>query len=255
MINLTLLAKVKSHRQLRQVDENLKLALRGLEVESRVLGKVADRWPQLALKGVDEEVAANYILNEVGVCPATIENIGKSSTLKGFITNLENSTNELTVDIGVFEPKIVNVTVPLRRLQVQLVGGRKVGLEIIANIFGFCEDLPINSKIVRLNKEESYLEAQLAEKQISNYYDWQESLLDRLIILGPTRLRIQKLLQRQNLYRDVIELNSFGIFVHVLTCKFGTDAAGLISKIGRRLENARFAVFSPKKNNLLINES
>jgi hypothetical protein len=30
-------------------------------------------------------------------------------------------------------------------------------------------------------------------------------------------------------------------------CKLGTDAAGLISKIGRILKSAKFAVFNPKK--------
>jgi len=38
-----------------------------------------------------------------------------------------------------------------------------------------------------------------------------------------------------------------GMFEHVLTCKLGTDAAGLIPKIGRILKNAKFAVFNPKK--------
>jgi len=31
-----------------------------------------------------------------------------------------------------------------------------------------------------------------------------------------------------------------------LTCKLGTDAAGLIPKIGRNLKKAKFAVFNPK---------
>jgi hypothetical protein len=38
-----------------------------------------------------------------------------------------------------------------------------------------------------------------------------------------------------------------GMFEHALTCKLGTDAAGLISKIGRKLRNARFTVFNPRK--------
>ena len=37
------------------------------------------------------------------------------------------------------------------------------------------------------------------------------------------------------------------MFEHVLTCKLGTDAAGLIPKIGRNLRNAKFAVFNPKR--------
>lgn len=247
MAELTLLAKVKSNKQLRQVDESLKLALEGLKVDFRVLGKVADRWPHLALTGDDEAVATNYILKEIGVCPTTIENLRESSTLKGFLTNLKNNTDELRIDVGVFEPEIVTATVSLRHLQVQLVKGMKVSLERIASIFGFCEDLPINIKIFRPNKDENSLKAELSEKQVAVYHDWQQSLLDRLIILGPTLPEIQQMFRRLKLRRDVINMKPLGIFEHVLTCKFGTDAVGLISRIGIMLRNARFAVFNPRK--------
>jgi hypothetical protein len=38
-----------------------------------------------------------------------------------------------------------------------------------------------------------------------------------------------------------------GLFEQVLTCKLGTDAAGLIPRIGRYMRNARFFVYNPKK--------
>jgi hypothetical protein len=37
------------------------------------------------------------------------------------------------------------------------------------------------------------------------------------------------------------------MFEHALVCKLGTDAAGLISKLGRILRSARFAVFNPRR--------
>ena len=159
----------------------------------------------------------------------------------------------MRIDVGVFEPKIVTAAMSLHHLQVQLVKGMKIGLEKIANLFGFCEDLPINVKISGSNEDESSLKAELAEKQLAIYHDWQESLLDRLTILGPTLPEIQQMLRRLKLYRDVINVKSLGMFEHVLTCKFGTDAAGLVSRIGRMLRNARFAVFNPRKIKALIN--
>jgi hypothetical protein len=54
-------------------------------------------------------------------------------------------------------------------------------------------------------------------------------------------------LEYAKLNRDVISVEPLGMFEHALTCKLGTDAAGLISKIGRILKNARFAVFNPRK--------
>jgi hypothetical protein len=45
----------------------------------------------------------------------------------------------------------------------------------------------------------------------------------------------------------VIGLESLGMCEHALVCKLGTDAAGLIPRIGRILKSAKFAVFNPRK--------
>jgi hypothetical protein len=186
-------------------------------------------------------------LKELGVCPASLENVKEFSTHKGFITNLARSKQELLVDIGVFQPEVVQATVPLRSLQDCLVDGRKVAMKKIAELFGFCEGSPINAKVVHVDGEENKLEAELSRKQKSVYADWRESLLDRLIVLGPSLREIERTLNHARLDRDVIGVDSLGMFEYVLTCKLGTDAAGLIPKIGRSLKDARFAVFNPKR--------
>ena len=247
MTTLTLLAKIKGGRQLRQLEKSLTLAFEGLEVEAKILGVVAGRWAQLALSGEDEGVATSYVMKEIGVCPTTVENLAEASVLKGYITNLAKSKLELSVDIGVFKPGIVHATVPLRCLQSQLVEGRKVALKKIAELYGFCEDMPINIKVTQLNGEEIQVEAELSDKQKSVYDNWRESLLDRLLVLGPTLQEVQRTLDHAKLHRDVIDVETLGLFEHALTCKLGTDAAGLIPKIGRSLRTAKFAVFNPKR--------
>jgi hypothetical protein len=47
--------------------------------------------------------------------------------------------------------------------------------------------------------------------------------------------------------RDTVGIEALGFFERAIVCKLGTDAVGLISKVGRNLKNATFAVFSPKK--------
>ncbi len=54
-------------------------------------------------------------------------------------------------------------------------------------------------------------------------------------------------LEYAKLNRDIINVEPSGVFEHALTCKLGTDAAGLIPKIGRILKNAKFAVFNPRR--------
>jgi hypothetical protein len=247
MTTLTLLTKIYNVNQLNQIDEALKLSFEDLNVEAKILGIAADRWVQMALAGEDESIAANYITKEIGFCPISFENAKKFSTLNGYVTNFEKSREELSIDVGVFQPKIVHATIPLRHLQAQLVDGRKIALRKIVELFGFCEDLPINIKVVRVNEEGSHIEAELSTRQVEKYEGWQESLLDRLLVLGSSLYEVKMALERARLERDIISVESLGMFEHALVCKLGTDAAGLISKIGRILKSAKFAVFNPKK--------
>ena len=167
------------------------------------------------------------------------------STLKGYLSNL--SGQKLLVDIGVFEPKIIPAVIFMQRLQAQLMAGTLVPHGKLAELFGFCKGLPLNVKITRLSEAESYIEADLSSKQIANYTLWRESLLDRLIVLGVSFNEVNKALVHAKLYRDVIDVEPLGLLEHALTCKLGTDAAGLIPKIGAILRDANFAVFNPKK--------
>lgn len=247
MTMLTLLTKISNDNQLKQIDKTLRLAFEELEVEVKILGTIADRWVQITLEGEDKGIATNYVIKEIGLCPSNVESLKKSSTLNGYITNVEKKGKELSIDIGVFQPKIIHATIALHRLQAQLVEGRKIALSKIAELFGFSKDLPVNIKVIRLNEKESRIKAELSSRQIRKYMDWRESLLDRLLVLGSPLQEIKMTLKRAMLYRDVISVEPLGLLEHALECKLGTDAAGLIPKIGRNLKNAKFSVFNPKR--------
>jgi hypothetical protein len=253
MTTLTLLAKINNDNQLKQIDKALKLAFEGLEVDTKILGAVADRWVQIALTGEDEGIATNYVIKEIGLCPSNFGNVKKFSMLNGYISNVEKNGEELWIDVGVFQPKIAHATIPLCHLQAQLVDGRKIALGKIGELFGLCEDLPVSVKVIRLNEEESHIDAELSSRQNRKYAVWRESLLDRLLVMGPSLHEIKATMEHAKLERDVIDVEPLGIFEHALTCKLGTDAAGLIPKLGRKLKTAKFAVFNPKRLRKILN--
>ena len=201
----------------------------------------------MALTGEDENIATSYVLKEIGVCPTDIEKISGSPVLKGFITDFEQGAQVLTVDVGIFKPKDIPATLSLDHLQTSLLEGKKVGLERLVKLFALCPDLPINIRAARFDEKRALIEAELAEGQIHIYHNWLESLLDRLIVLGSPLSEIKKTLKHAKLERDVIDVKSLGIFEHALICKLGTDAAGLVPRIGRKLRDAKFAVFNPKR--------
>ena len=175
--------------------------------------------------------------------------------LRGYISKLDLNKQELIVDVGIFEPKIVLATVPLACLQTQLVDGRKVDLKKIAEIYGLVERSPLSIKPVSpITEEVEGLQAELSVEQVEKLHSWQQSLLDRLIILGASKETIENVLERTRLNRDVIEIETLGMFEHALTCKLGTNAAGLVGIVGRYLRNSVFVVFNAKKSLDLLSE-
>jgi hypothetical protein len=169
------------------------------------------------------------------------------SIVKGCVIAMKKSEGELCLDIGVLSPRIIDATISLQRLQTQLVDGRKVAFKKLAQLFGFCENLPLTVKILNIDREKNHVEAMLSEKQLNHYENWMKSLLDRLIILGSSIYEIGLVLRKAGLNRDVLNVEPLGLFEFAVTCKLGTDAAGLIPKIGKNLRSATFTVFNPKR--------
>jgi hypothetical protein len=247
MTQRTLLTRVYHAGQLKQIERLLKLNFEGLDVDVKVEGVEADRWVKVSLSGEDEAIATSYVRREFGFCPESLANVERFATVKGYVLNPAKNPDALHVDIGVFRPETVYAIAPLRHLQAALADGRKLALKKIAELFGFCEGLPLSLKIIEVKTAEKQMDAEFATEQLERFIIWRESMLDRLIVLGSPFHEVKKTLNYTGLSRDIISIEPLGMFEHALTCKLGTDAAGLISQVGRKLRNARFAVFNPRK--------
>ena len=249
MTTLTLLVKASNLGQAKQVDELLKTQFAELDVEVKVLTNTSNRWVRVELSGEDEAIAASYVNKEIGTCPTSLENAKSYSLFRGFVSKVDLGKQELVVDVGIFEPKIVLATVSLACLQAQLLDGRKADLKKIAENYGLVERSPLSIKPISLIAEEAEgLEAELSVNQVEMLHAWQQSLLDRLIVLGASKETIENVLERTRLTRDVIDIETLGMFEHALTCKLGTNAAGIVGIVGRYLRNSVFVVFNAKKS-------
>ena len=247
MTTVIILTKAYNNSQVKQIENTLKSLLEGLNVETKILSPATNEWVQVAIQGEDENIAVNYVTKKIGTCPSSMESVEKFSTLKGYITNPNQSKEKLLVDIGISKPNTIFANIPLSHLQAQLVDGRKTSLEKITDLFALCDNLPINVKITRIDSKESLMEAEFSASQIRKYEAWQESLLDRLLVIGASEHEIERTLRYTGLDRDVISVETLGMFEHSLTCKLGTDATGLIWKIGKMLKNSKLSVFRPRR--------
>ncbi|MGQ9624343.1 MAG: DUF2110 family protein [Candidatus Bathycorpusculaceae bacterium] len=247
MPKITLSVKVYSNFQTEIVNKILKKMFKDLNVNAKVVGATPRGFIQVAISGEDENVAIQYLADEIGICPENLGALKKFSTLKGRIMALGESKSEIYIDTGVYSPAIIDAIISLQNLQAQLADGRKIALKKLIELFGFCENLPLTIKILSIDQDKKRIKATLSEKQLNKYRSWTKSLLDRLIIVGLPDSEIKRALKEAALKRDVIAVEPLGFFEHAITCKFGTDAAGLIAKVGRKLPSASLTIFSPRK--------
>ncbi|MEM0313587.1 MAG: DUF2110 family protein [Candidatus Bathyarchaeia archaeon] len=240
MPTLTLLLKIHHNGQLKFVEDQLKKALKGLRIEIENVEVTQRSWIKVEFSGEDEKAALNCLGNEIGFCAETPR---KYLTTKAYITDLDK--DELIVDPGIILPENIRATITLQQLQAQLADGRKITIQKIAELFGLCKMLPLIIKIAVVHENE--VQAFLAEKQLNLYTQWTKHLLQKLIVLGATLSEVKDALKLAKCQSDIVAVESLGLFEHAITCKLGTDAAGLMPKIGKRLRTANLTIFNPEK--------
>lgn len=244
---MILQTKIYDHHQLRQVERNLKAMLEGLNASISGLTTTQRGWVEVSVSGEDEKVALKYLSDNVGFCPSTLDDIARFSSFKGFLVGPFKAKDELKVDLGIASPMDVDAAIPLQRLQAQLCDGRKIALGKFVEVFGFCERLPLHVRVVNVDLDVRRVEVDLSERQRRQYVGWARSLLDRLLVLGASIGEVEAAVKVAGFGRDVVGVDSLGMFEHVVVCKLGTDAVGLVPGVGRLLRHSVLSVFNPRR--------
>lgn len=226
---------------------------KGLKVGLRVVGKTNRGWIQTEVSGEDETATLHFIDREIGLAPISMDKLKKFSVIRGRVVFSGKSKNELYVDVGVFSPETYDAVVPLQTLQAQLADGMKLPLQRLIGLFCLYDNLPLKVKIASsVDAQKKLVEAELSEAQLSQITYWIRSRLDRLLVLGASFSDVEQAVRVSRHFRDVVKIESLGLLEQAVLCKLGTDAAGLIPKLGHLLPNAILAPFCPRKIGELI---
>ncbi len=248
MPTVTLLEKVYGSFSPESFEPVFSSLREGLKVRLRVAGQTNRGWVQIEVSGEDEIAALHFLDREMGLAPVSFEYLKKFSAIRGRVVFSGKSKKELYVDVGVFSPEIYDAVIPLERLQSQLADGKKLPLQRLVEVFCLFDNLPLKVKIVQdVDARKNCIEAELSEAQLSQISSWIRSGLDRLIVLGAFFADVERAVKLSRHFRDVIKIESLGMLEHAVLCKLGTDAVGLIPKLGRFLPDAVFVPFSPRK--------
>jgi len=226
----------------------------GLKVQVRVVGKTDHNWVKVEVSGEDETVALRYLDQKFGLAPISVDEVKKFSTVKGrIIASVEDEEDGLQVDIGFSSPQFYGAFIPLQTLRAQIADGKALLYKQIIDSFCLYENLPLGIKTVsNIENEEKWVRAEFSEGQLSQFALWLNGYIDRLIVFGVPRSHVENAVKESKHIRDIIKINSMGLLEHAVVCKLGTDAVGLIPKLGKLLSTARLAPFSPRRIQQLI---
>lgn len=252
MTVVTLLEKAYGSFSTRSFENMLRDLCGDLKIRVAVQGTSTRGWVKINVSGEDEAIALRLLAREIGVAAST-EGVDGFSVLRGKVIDSAKSRTDLYVDIGLSDSGIYDVFVPLWRLQAQLGDGKKIPLQRFVELFCLFDFAPLSIRIVSdLKHEKSACEAELSEDQLSRFSNWLDSNLDRLIVFGASRNEVTNAVERAHHFRDVSQIEALGPLEHALSCKLGTDAVGLVPKLGPYLRAANLAPFSPRKIKQLI---
>jgi len=220
----------------------------GLNVQLSFAGTTDRGWIQLEVSGEDETAALSLLDREIGLAPVSLDKLKRFSVMRGKVVFSSKSEKELYVDLGVFSPKTCDAVVSEKRLCAQLADGKEVPLQELVELFCLYDNMPLEVKIVQgVEAGNKNVEAGLSEAQFSLFSRWVRCRFDRLIILGSLFYDVERAVKFSRHSRDIIKVESLGVLEQVVLCKLGTDAVGLIPKLGRYLKSSVLVPFSPKK--------
>ena len=245
MPTVTLLEKLYGSASPQKIEAHYSRLVSGLEVQLRFAGASSRGWIQIDVSGVDETVALSLIERESGFAPASLDDYGKFSVMRGKVVFSGKGEDVLYVDLGASEDG--DAAISEKRLRAQLADGKMLSLQTMVELFCLYENLPLEVKIDEKHEEGGVVEAGLSEAQISLFSSWVRFRFDRLIVLGAFFSDVEYAVKQSRSSRDIIKTESLGVLEQVVLCKLGTDAVGLIPKLGRYLKSAVLVPFSPKK--------
>jgi len=220
----------------------------GLKAQLSFAGTTDRGWIQLDVSGADETAALSLLDCEIGLVPNSLDNFKKFSVMQGKIIFSNTSAKKFYVDLGLHSPNVCDAVVSDKLLHAQLTDGKKIPHNKLVDLFCLYDNFPLQVKIyedVMVGNET--VKAKLSENQLSFFKRCIGSRFDRLIILGSLFSDVERAVKLSRHSRDIIRIESLGMLEHVVLCKLGTDAVGLIPKIGRSLKTAVLVPLSPKK--------
>ncbi len=198
-------------------------------------------WLEVAARGEDSEAFINLLGRKFGNAPHESSRIQKWDVLKGFVTASGKVGFGVYVDLGVVEPVRKDALYPLHRMRAQLADGVPKSCRDIVEENALADYIPMKVLVTGTDGEKLSVELSDETRELLLY--WKKLPFDRVLAIGVGKEEAERAVRSARLHYDIIKVEPLSLVVQCLLCKIGTDAPGIITKIGGLLRGARLASF------------
>ena len=228
-------------------DQNLQKALMELKSEltavTRLIGFSGNGWARIELSGKDSEILAELISNKFCRAIADIQEIETGGIYDGTVNGV--SSAGLEFDVGIERPSGLRCAIPIGNLRAQLADGKAISCLDLIEDYCFFPGLRISVRITTKSPDE--ISGWLSDSQLDRIYDWIATRLDRIQVFDCYKEEVESGIVRANLSRDIIAVEPITLTMQSVVCKLGTDAVGLIPKLGSALPRRVLKPFIPRR--------
>ncbi len=206
--------------------------------EAKGLKMVSDfslqrQWLQIRAKGEDAEAFLNLLRQEQGEAPVSRAKLEKWDIVRGFVTGAGRIGYGVYVDIGIQDPAPKDALYPLHRMRAQLADGEARSAREILDSNALVDYVPLGMTVTEFQGEN--ISVEMEDEARDRIVSWRKYPFDRVIVVGADKRQAENAVRASGLQSDIVEVESLSLFVQSLVCKIGTDAPGVIAKIGGRL--------------------
>jgi len=217
----------------------------GSQIIGKILAEKADhlemessfgqqgQWLQVRARGEDADAFLNLLKLEYGEAPVSRSNLEKWDVVRGFVAGAGRIGYGVYVDVGVQNPRPKDALYTLHRMRAQLADGEPRSARDILDANALVDFVPLKMIVTGLEGENISVELEDGARDI--LVGWRKYPFDRVIVVGADRAFVENAVRSSGLVSDVVKVESLSLFVQSVVCKIGTEAPGVIAKIGNRL--------------------
>lgn len=217
-----------------------------LDVSVKLEGVTSNGFVKIGVQGSDSEVFTELIKRELWLAPSDISELVVDNNFKAFTTQIDPKRQSVEVEIGPVSAQFKS-EISREALRAQLCDGRHIPVDRIARAYCIQEGAPLLVRITFIDPDRRRVEAWISDDQISKFDQWRRQRFHRIIAIGGFQDELREAMRLSKVERDVIDLEELAMTAHCLVCKLGTDAPGVIPKIGRYISNFKLHAFLPER--------